>query len=76
VLPIYKKYFVDVNSISTIVNVAPNLSIDNFWYYPEYINMDVNDVIDMMTVIYKWIDQAISFEWMINPETTSSKDLY
>ena len=24
------------------------------------------DVIDMVSVIYKWIDQSVSFEWMID----------
>jgi ribonucleoside-diphosphate reductase alpha chain len=38
--------------------------------------MDMNDVIDMVAVVYKWIDQSISFEWMINPATISPKELY
>jgi ribonucleoside-diphosphate reductase alpha chain len=38
--------------------------------------MDMNDVIDMVAVVYKWIDQSISFEWMINPATVSPKELY
>jgi len=76
VLPIYKKYFVETNSIAPSVNVAPNLNQDNFWYYKEYVNINLNDVIDMMAIIYKWIDQSISFEWIINPANTSPKDLY
>ncbi len=76
ILPIYKKYFVETNAIAPSVNVAPNLNEENFWYYKEYINMDMNDVIDMVSVIYKWIDQSVSFEWMINPATISPKELY
>lgn len=76
ILPIYKKYFVETNSVAPSVNVAPNLSQENFWYYKEYVNMNMNDVIDMVTVIYKWIDQSISFEWIINPQTVSPKELY
>jgi ribonucleoside-diphosphate reductase alpha chain len=38
--------------------------------------MNMNDVIDMVSVIYKWIDQSISFEWMINPANVSPKELY
>jgi ribonucleoside-diphosphate reductase alpha chain len=38
--------------------------------------MDLNKVIDMISIIQKWVDQSISFEWMINPEETSPKDLY
>lgn len=76
ILPIYKKYFVETNSIAPSVNVAPHLNQDNFWYYKEYVNMNMNDVIDMVSIIYKWIDQSISFEWMINPVTISPKELY
>lgn len=75
-LPIYKKYFVETNMISPSVVVAPKLSAENFWYYKEYINMNMNDVIDMISVIYKWVDQSISFEWMINPQTVSPAELY
>lgn len=76
ILPIYKKYFVETNAIAPSVSVAPNLNEENFWYYKEYITMDMNDVIDMVSVVYKWIDQSISFEWMINPATVSPKELY
>lgn len=76
VLPIYKKYFVESNWVAPIVTVAPNLSHENFWYYKEYTNMNVSDVIDVISEIYKWIDQAISFEWLINPNITKPKDIY
>jgi ribonucleoside-diphosphate reductase alpha chain len=76
VLPIYKKYFIETNSVAPTVNVAPNLSADNFWYYKEYVNMNMEDVIDMVSVIYKWIDQSISFEWIINPQKVSPVELY
>lgn len=76
ILPIYKKYFVETNSIAPTVNVAPNLNNENFWFYKEYVNMDMNDVIDMVSVVYKWIDQSISFEWMIDPSKVSPKQLH
>lgn len=75
-LPIYKKYFVETNSIAPSVVVAPNLNWDNFWYYKEYVNMNMNDVIDMMSIVYKWIDQSASFEWIVNPQKVSPKELY
>lgn len=75
-LPIYKKYFVETNSIAPSVVVAPKLSPSNFWLYKEYVNMDMNNVIDMISVIYKWIDQSISFEWLINPSNISPVQLY
>ncbi|MDD2892252.1 MAG: ribonucleoside-diphosphate reductase subunit alpha [Candidatus Gracilibacteria bacterium] len=75
-LPIYKKYFVETNLSAPTVRVAPKLAPENFWLYKEYINMDMNDVIDMMSVIYKWVDQSISFEWMIDPAKVSPAELY
>ncbi len=75
-LPIYKKFFVETNLSAPTLRVAPKLSKENFWYYKEYINMDMNDVIDMMAVIYPWIDQSISFEWMIDPSRVSPAELY
>ena len=75
-LPIYKRLFVETNSIAPVVTVAPKLSQENFWFYKEYQRMNMEDVIDMFSVIYKWIDQSASFEWMINPAETSPVDLY
>ena len=75
-LPIYKKYFIETNSVAPSINVAPNLSQDNFWYYKEYVNLNMNDVIDMISVCYKWIDQSVSFEWIVNPQKVSPQELY
>ena len=38
--------------------------------------MNMNDVIDMVSVIYKWVDQSISFEWIIDPTKVSPAQLY
>lgn len=75
-LPVYKRYFVETNSIAPMVNVAPNLSTENFWYYKEYVSMNVSDVINVIANVQKWIDQSISFEWLMNPQKTSPKDVY
>ena len=76
VLPIYKKYYVETNAVAPTVTVAPNLNNSNFWHYKEYVNMDLNEVIDMMTIIYWWIDQSISFEWIINPSKVTPIEIY
>lgn len=75
-LPIYKRYFVETNLSSPTVRVAPKLDLKNFEYYKEYISMNMKDVIDMIATIYPWVDQSISFEWMINPARTSPAQLY
>ncbi|MBS8121461.1 ribonucleoside-diphosphate reductase subunit alpha [Candidatus Vampirococcus lugosii] len=76
VLPIYKKYFVETSSNGMLVNIAPGLNKDNFWFYKEYVNITIPDVIDMMSIIYKWIDQSISFEWIIDPAKISPAEMY
>ena len=75
-LPIYKRYFLDNNSVAPMVNIAPGLNKENYRFYKEYVTMDMNDVIDMITTIQPWVDQAISFEWMVNPAKVTPADLY
>ncbi len=75
-LPIYKLYFVETNLSAPTIRVAPKLSKDNFWFYKEYIHMDMADVISLIAVVYKWVDQSISFEWMIDPARVSPAQLY
>ena len=75
-LPIYKRFFVENNLSSPTIRVAPQLDKDNFPYYKEYVALDMKDVIDLIAEVYQWIDQSISFEWMINPEKTSPQQLY
>ncbi|MFZ1626282.1 MAG: ribonucleoside-diphosphate reductase subunit alpha, partial [Candidatus Moraniibacteriota bacterium] len=75
-LPIYKRYFVETNLSAPTIRVAPKLSKENFWFYKEYIHMDMADVISLIAVVYKWVDQSISFEWMIDPARVSPAQLY
>lgn len=75
-LPIYKRYFVETNLSAPTIRVAPKLSKENFWFYKEYIHMDMADVISLIAVVYKWVDQSISFEWMIDPAKVSPAQLY
>lgn len=75
-LPIYKRYFVETNLSAPTIRVAPKLSKDNFWFYKEYTHMDMSDVISLIAVVYKWVDQSISFEWMIDPAKVSPAQLY
>lgn len=76
VVPTYKRFFVETNQLAPTVTVAPNLSPDNFWYYKEYTHLKMDWVIDLVCAIQKWIDQSVSFEWMINPQNTSPADVY
>ena len=76
VVPVYKKFFTETNAIAPMINVAPWLSEDNFWYYTEYTNADLWKVIDTVAAIQKWVDQSVSFEWLFNPQKTSPADLY
>jgi ribonucleoside-diphosphate reductase alpha chain len=62
--------------VAPLVNVAPNLNSENFWYYKEYVKMKMDKVIDLVSTIQKYIDQSISFEWMVDPNIMSPKELY
>ncbi len=75
-LPIYKRYFIETNLSAPTIRVAPKLSKENFWFYKEYIHIDMRDVIDLIAVAYQWVDQSISFEWMIDPSHVSPAQLY
>jgi ribonucleoside-diphosphate reductase alpha chain len=59
-----------------MVNVAPNLNPENFWFYKEYAKMKMEKVIDVVSTIQKYIDQSISFEWIVDPNHMSPKELY
>lgn len=76
VVPVYKKYFIETNSVAPMVNVAPNLNPENFWFYKEYAKMKMEKVIDVVSTIQKYIDQSISFEWIVDPNHMSPKELY
>ena len=71
-----KKYFTETNAIAPVVNVAPWLNADNMWFYSEYSKMKMWPVLDVVSTIQKWIDQSVSCEWLIDPASTSPKDLY
>jgi len=75
-VPVYKKFFTETHKTGTTVVTAPNLSAENFWFYPEYTNMKLSEVIDVVATGQKWIDQSISFEFMIDPAKTSPMELY
>ena len=75
-LPVYKKYFIETNANWVNINVAPNLNSENFFFYKEYINMDMKDVIPVIATAQKYIDQSISTEFLINPAKVSPKDLF
>ncbi len=75
-MPIYKRYFVETNLSAPTVRVAPKLAPDNHFFYKEYASMNMNDVIDMIATIHPWVDQSISFEWMVDPARTAPKDLF
>lgn len=78
ILPCYSKFFIDQNSKGAPPVFPPLLSQDTFWYYQENTKMDQQLVIDMVSVIQKWVDQGISMELMINLNNPDfkAKDFY
>ena len=70
ILPIYKTLFSSRGS-----RVVPPYLDEKFWFYQgqSYRELPQHEVIDFVSVIQKWIDTGISFEFMYDlnkPEVT------
>ena len=46
--------------------ICPTYLKDKFWFYTEYKNINMLDVVEVVSRIQKWIDQGISFEHLYN----------
>ena len=65
ILPVYSKFFVDTHTKGSIFNCPPFIK-EKFWYYQENKNLDQKHVINIISVINKWIDTGISMELVYN----------
>ena len=76
VLPIFNKFFLDKNAKGS-VPITPPFIKDSLWYYRENKNIDQREVVDVISVIQKWVDQGISFELLHNlNRDIRAKDIY
>ena len=65
ILPVYSKFFVDTHTKGSISNCPPFIK-EKVWYYQESKNLDQKLVINIVSVINKWIDTGISMELIYN----------
>lgn len=77
ILPPYKKFYVDKASNGAVPVCPPFLNKDNFWKYKEVSHYDQKDIIDVVSVIQKHVDQGISMELTIDlNKGLTAKDIY
>ena len=65
ILPVYSKFFVDTHTKGSVSNCPPFIK-EKLWYYQENKTLDQKLVINIISVINKWIDTGISMELIYN----------
>ena len=76
VMPIYRRFYVNQGTNST--PVAPPYLETKRWFYKEYRHLCLQNVINQIATIQKWVDTGISFEWLLdlNQPHVDAKYLY
>lgn len=83
ILPTYATFHLDKWS-NGLVPVAPPFVENHFWYYQENKHIDQQNIVEMVSVIQRWVDTGISMELIFNPNHNaygngrelSPKDIY
>lgn len=74
IFPTYSKYHMDSSSLGALP-IMPKFIKDKFWYYKDYKHHNIIEMNDFVSVVQKWVDSGISYEWVINADETSINDL-
>ena len=72
--PIFKKFFIEEKKGNFTPKTAPDLSIENYWYYKEAHTIDQQWSIKACGIRQRHIDQSQSFNLYITPNM-SAKDI-
>ena len=72
--PIFKKFFIEEKKGNFTPKTAPDLSIENYWYYKEAHTIDQQWSINACGIRQRHIDQSQSFNLYITPNM-SAKDI-
>ena len=72
--PIFKKFFIEEKKGNFTPKTAPDLSIENYWYYKEAHTIDQQWSIKACSIRQRHIDQSQSFNLYITPNM-SAKDI-
>ncbi|MEO2068492.1 MAG: ribonucleoside-diphosphate reductase subunit alpha, partial [Desulfurobacteriaceae bacterium] len=65
VLPPFSRFYIDKNQKQAVPICPPYLK-ERFWFYKESKFMDQKEVIDVISIIQKWVDSGISMELLFN----------
>lgn len=68
--PVMNKYFLEEKKGSMLPRVAPDLSMDTYWYYTDAYHVDQNWSIEACGIRQRHIDQAQSMNFYITNEYT------
>lgn len=68
--PVMNKYFLEEKKGSMLPRVAPDLSMDTYWYYTDAYHVDQNWSIEASGIRQRHIDQAQSMNFYITNEYT------
>lgn len=75
VMPITERIETRSYGDSTTIYPMPNLSPKTWWYYQEAYDMDMLDLVDLMSIIQEHVDQSISFTLFVDADKVTTGDL-
>ena len=74
--PVFKRIWIEDGIFGRIPMVAPKLNVNNYYYYIDAYSVDTKDMIDLVAIKQKYVDQAISFNLYYNPGEVTGKDIF
>lgn len=76
VLPTYSKFFFDSNG-KTIAPVVSRFAMLNDDFYESYAQINIKEVVSVVSRIQKWVDQGISFDLIFDlNKRVKAKEIY
>ena len=73
-LPAYSKFFYDTSHLGALP-IIPKYLKEKFWYYKDYVHHDLKEMNTLIGNCTLWVDTGISYEVVINLDTTSIHDI-
>ena len=74
IFPTYSKYHMDSSSLGALP-IMPKYIKERFWYYKDYKHHDIIEMNDFVSVVQKWVDSGISYEWILNVDEITINDI-
>ena len=74
--PVFKRFWIEDGIFGRIPMVAPKLNRDNYYYYVDAYSVDMKDMIDLVAIRQKYVDQSISFNLYYDPDNITAKTMF